>query len=160
MSSLEVGHTNFFTFARATMTLLAEFEIPERVRIKKNGKRIFSSKRWGGGRMVVKSSEQYCAWENKAIWALKKAWHPRKPIEMPVEVHFEFHFANHQHEPDTSNCIEGPQDCLQAAHVIMNDKQIQKVVAEKLFGLEPKTIIRIYKIEPKETPNVLRTEAA
>lgn len=128
--------------------LLAEFVIPSRVRIKKNGKRIFSrATRFGPGRITVLSSPQYCQWEAMALRTLKQAWRGQERIEDRLEAHFEFHFENKLAEPDTSNCVEGPQDCLQAAGVIRNDKQIQKLVAFKVFDSEPKTIIRLYKYE-------------
>ncbi len=67
---------------------------------------------------------------------------------MPIEAHYEFHFKNGQAEPDTSNCIEGPQDLLQAHGVIGNDKQIVAIRAIKKLYLEPKTIIRLYAYVP------------
>ena len=88
----------------------------------------------------------------EAIWAIQKVWNKKAPLEGELEVHYEFYFENHQGEPDTSNCIEGPQDCLQEANVIKNDKQIKKLVAEKFFGTEPRTIIKIYSL-PERLPN-------
>lgn len=133
--------------------LLATFEIPGRCRIKKNGKRIFSqARRSGPGRITVLNSKQFTEWENKAIWCLRKQWGRTSPIDFPIEAHFEFHFENRQAEPDTSNCVEGPQDAMQSAGIITNDKIIKRLVAEKFFGGEAKTVIKLYSIE--EVPSV------
>ena len=123
---------------------LTTLVIPGRVMVKKNSKQI--SKR--GGRIFVRSSNQFTRWEAIASLELRKQF-KGNPFEQELEAHFEFHFANKQSEPDASNCIEGPQDCLQKAGIIKNDKQIKKVVAEKLFGGEPKTVIHLYTYEGK-----------
>lgn len=79
------------------------------------------------------SSEIYSTWETNAVWRLRSDWRGRGPIEGKLEATFRFFFKNKQAEPDTSNAIEGPQDALQLAGVILNDKQIYRIIAEKII---------------------------
>lgn len=123
------------------MSVLFECVIPGRCAIKKNGRRIFR-----GG--VNIPSKNYLAWEKEAILHVMKANQRYKlPIEIPCAIFLEFHFKNGQSEPDTSNCVEGPQDLMQKAGVITNDKLFKTVIATKEIGLEPKTIVTILPIE-------------
>ena len=68
-------------------------------------------------------------------------------IDFYVRAEFEFHFKNHQAEADTSNCVEGPQDLMQKLGIITDDKLIKKFTAEKFFGGEPKTMVRLLAME-------------
>ena len=87
-------------------------------------------------------------WEKEAIPHVLKANQRYKlPIEVPCAIFLEFHFTNGSGEPDTTNCTEGPQDLLQKAGVITNDKLFKTVIATKELGLEPKTIITIMPLE-------------
>lgn len=70
-------------------------------------------------------------------------------LDEPLYVIYKFYFANRQAEPDVSNLIEGPQDVLQKAGIIKNDRLIMRVMAEKFFGVgEPRTEIEIYNYSP------------
>ena len=123
--------------------LLFEVSIPGRVGIKKNGRRHI-----GKGRNIP--SSRYMKWEEQAKPYVMKAFlkfRQNLPIDGYCRAEFEFHFKNHQHECDTSNCIEGPQDLLQKLRVIGNDKSISKLTAVKLFGDSEKVIVRLYTIE-------------
>lgn len=122
--------------------LLFEVIIPGRVRIKKNGRRHI-----GRGRNIP--SSQFMKWEQSAKPYVMKAfvqYREHLPIRQSMRAEFEFYFKNHQHECDTSNCIEGPQDLLQHMRVIENDKLILKLTAEKIFSACEKTIVRIYSV--------------
>lgn len=121
-----------------------KFIIPGRVRIKKNGKRVFRV-----GRAVrVLSSILFSNWEAIAVRRLRNDWNGQRPITGKIEGTFVFYFKNRQAEPDTSNCIEGPQDALQLAGIINNDKQIVKLHAEKIIDAsqEERTEILIREI--------------
>jgi Holliday junction resolvase RusA-like endonuclease len=123
------------------MTPLFECTIDGRPVVKKNTKK-FSSK---GG---VYYSPQFKAWEVKAILQVRKEMKrfpaERFPFRESVEIHLDFHFKNHQWEGDVSNYTEGPQDLLQKCGVILNDKLIYKILAEKIFSGEEKTIIKLF----------------
>lgn len=122
--------------------LLFEVTIPGRVGIKKNGRRHI-----GKGRNIP--SSRYMKWEKSAVPAVMKAFlkfRPHLPIKLPCRAEFEFYFKNHQHECDTSNCIEGPQDLLQKMRVIENDKLITSLTASKFFAEGEKTVVRIYNL--------------
>ena len=108
--------------------------------VKKNNQRVVG---YGRGRRVI-YPVQYQAWERDAAYQIidqKKGY--TLPIDGPIEVHYEFHFKNHQAEADTSNLIEGIQDVLQKMNVITNDKNIVALRAKKLFGLESKVLVKI-----------------
>ncbi len=125
-------------------SILFECVIPGRVGIKKNGKKIA----FRHGRPKIFSSDKYQLWENESYVHILRLKKDSKILpEMLLEAHFEFHFLNHSGEPDTSNCIEGPQDLLAKVGIIGNDKSIVSLRAIKKFGLEPKTIIKIYEFK-------------
>lgn len=129
-------------------SILFEVEIPGRPFIKKNTKRIY--KGWNERKPRIIYTSDWRTWEDEALRCYQKA--ARKYITngmmftCPLKARFEFYFENHQAEPDTSNLIEGPQDVLQKACIIKNDKQIVQIEAEKYFGFEPKTIVRLWDI--------------
>lgn len=68
------------------------------------------------------------------------------PIPYAIEAHYRFYFENKHGEADTSNLIEGPQDVLEKVGVIVNDKLITKLTAEKFFGHEPRVEIILKRI--------------
>jgi Holliday junction resolvase RusA-like endonuclease len=141
-SEIKINHVD--QFVKVIMLPIATLMIPGRVRIKKNGKRIFKR----GKYLSVLSSVNFVDWEGPAILALKEQWRKMPEVlDFPLEVHYSFYFENHQAEPDTSNCIEGPQDCMQKAGIISNDKIIKVIRAEKFFGHAAKTIIEIYRYQ-------------
>ncbi len=74
----------------------------------------------------------------------KQDWGVRQPIDEPLFAFFEFHFLNRRSLPDTSNCIEGPQDLLESLGVYRNDQLIEHLEAVRLIGSKPKTIVRLF----------------
>lgn len=128
------------------MKLLFRTEIPGRVCIKKNSTRRVYAK----GRLITLASERYLDWQKMAVSFVERERVKARiatPIACKLFAKYYFHFKNRQAEPDTSNCVEGPQDVLTRAGVIVDDKQIWSFYAEKDFGLEPKTIIELYAAE-------------
>lgn len=126
------------------MNLRFVCEIPGRVRIKKNGKQISKRKT---GKIQVRSSDVFKEWESLAQFYVVDARQRQRanvPIDEPIFAQYEFHFENRQALPDTSNCIEGPQDLLESLGVITNDKLIFKLEASRIIGSRPKTIIRLF----------------
>jgi len=119
--------------------------IPGRVGILKNGKSIF----WKNGRMIVIPKPQYKEWEQKAILECRNQFRGQT-IEVPVEMQAQFYFANHQHEVDCSNAAQGPEDVLQKAGVLKDDKLIYRSTLEKFFGHDPRVEIKIFKYQKKE----------
>ena len=122
--------------------MLFKCTISGRCAVKKNNKRVFKRH----GRTIVLSSEKVLAWERLALPLIIRA-KTRPMIDFPVEARFKFYFKNRQHEPDVSNLTEAPQDLLQKAGVIQNDKLIVRIVAEKFFGEEPRTEIELWPYE-------------
>jgi Holliday junction resolvase RusA-like endonuclease len=119
-------------------------EIPGRVGIKKNSRRLAVIR----GRPMSFASSKYLAWERVALSCLKQTKTRRSSILMGgLHASYTFHFKNRASEPDVSNCIEGIQDCLQAAAIIENDKQIVSLDAQKLFTGVEKTIVELYAAE-------------
>jgi Holliday junction resolvase RusA-like endonuclease len=125
--------------------ILFHCTIPGRVAIKKNSlqrKYSFAKKR-----TVTIASDRFLTWAVAAAAHLNRLQGWRSTITGPLEATYRFYFPDHQHEPDVSNCIEGPQDLLAKAGVIENDKQIMRVIAEKFFGQEPRTEIELRRYE-------------
>lgn len=122
------------------MTLIAKITIPGRVAILKNSKRIFGR----GRKKIVIPSPKYVAWEDEALAAVLGSY-KGQAIDFPCEVHAKFYFANHQGEADLSNMIQGPEDVLQKAGILKNDKLVMRAEMEKFFGHEPRVEIEIYK---------------
>jgi len=120
-------------------SILFEVIIPGRVGIKKNGKQIVMR----GLYPKLISSPRYLAWADKAKDYYKQAYVHAMPIAEKLHAEYTFHFKNHQAEPDVSNCIEGPQDLLEACGVIHNDKQIISLTARKVFDGTEKTTLRL-----------------
>ena len=120
------------------MATIFKCTIPGRAIVKKNTKRIV-----GAGRFKkIIYSKNFQFWEASLVAYLKRIW-KLPPIDYPVEAIFNFYFKNHQGEADTSNLIEGPQDCLVKARVLQDDRLIKRVIAEKHFESEPMTEIEL-----------------
>lgn len=119
--------------------MIFQCTIPGRPIVKKNTKRIF-----GAGRFKrIVYSPKYQEWERHAAKHVRRALNA-KCIDYPVAAWFKFYFANKQGEADTSNLIEGPQDLLKKMGVIVDDKLIHLVTAQKFFGAsEPRTEIEL-----------------
>lgn len=128
---------------KGELNLVFEVEIPGRVGIKKNRRRLFKT----GRKMVSTPSSKYQSWESNATPSVLRArqkFYEFLPIKGRVFAYFEFHFKNNHALPDTSNCIEGPQDLLESLGVIENDKLIEHLEARRLVGSKPKTIVRFF----------------
>jgi Holliday junction resolvase RusA-like endonuclease len=120
-----------------------ECTLPGKVGIKKNNKQVFKRH----GKTIVASSDRFINWESIAISyaMLYKKKQRVKTIDFELEAQFEFHFKNRHALPDTSNCIEGPQDVLTKARVYTDDKLITKINAERFISGEEYTLIKLYK---------------
>jgi Holliday junction resolvase RusA-like endonuclease len=119
--------------------------IPGRVGILKNGKSIFVKH----GRLFVIPKQKYVDWEKMAVLECKSQFRG-ETIDTPVEMRAKFYFPNHQHEIDCSNGVQGPEDVLQKAGVIKDDKLIYREVLEKFFGHEPRVEIKIFAYKENE----------
>jgi Holliday junction resolvase RusA-like endonuclease len=133
---------------RPKKTPLVTLTIPGRVGILKNSKRVISRGR--GKRALVLPSSKYESWAKSAGAALA-AQRTVFLIDVPVEVHMRFYFANRQSESDLSNCLQGPEDLLQAHGILENDKLIMRIEAEKHFGHEPRVEIELYPYTERES---------
>lgn len=115
---------------------VAKFVLNSRVRPKKNAKQIVKRP---NGKLFIKSSDTFKAWENMARHELLKqkielqnqGW--QFPFEGRLKLEMRFEMTGLQHEPDVSNLIEGPQDLLQELGVIKNDKNVVEVHAIKFM---------------------------
>jgi Holliday junction resolvase RusA-like endonuclease len=121
--------------------MLFSCKIMGRVISKKNSKRIYRNRHTG--KPFIVSSLKHETWEKSAVLAVRNSWRGDEPISKALEATYRFYFKNRQGEPDTSNCIEAPQDVLKKAGVITDDKIIKRVIAEKFFGEEPRTEIEL-----------------
>jgi len=105
--------------------ILFKASIPGRVPVKKNTAKVF---KWG-----AVYSKAWKEWEKQALKVLKEL-SIEEPIDKYCQAKFTFYFKNHQWEPDVSNVCEGPQDVLQKAGILTDDKNIARLSAEKHFN--------------------------
>jgi len=71
---------------------------------------------------------------------------PEKPFDFPLHVYLQFHFKNHQHEPDIDNCIKFVFDALNKIFW-KDDRIIERVTAVKVFNGNPRTEVVIREVE-------------
>jgi Holliday junction resolvase RusA-like endonuclease len=121
--------------------------IPGRPIVKKNTKKV--TRRYG--RVNVFYSPQFIEWERRALHELLKLSRGSQPIDFPLIAVFNFFLSNRQAEPDTSNLVEGPQDALTKAKIIIDDKIIYGLHATKDFDKKnPRTEIKLYRLDEIE----------
>lgn len=131
-----------------TGNLFFHVVIPGKVGIKKNSRKQI---RDSYGRTRNIPSERYSNWERVATPHVLQAI-VRKPRNLPIpatcliHAEFEFHFKNNKALPDTSNCIEGPQDVMENCRVFANDRQIASISAKRFVGGDEKTVIKLYEV--------------
>ena len=95
-------------------------------------------------------------------WQIKSQWN-QEILHCPVEIHYTFHMPiakgtskvrtqqmlngimHHIKKPDVDNLCKFASDCIKGI-CIYDDSQICKLSAEKIYGLSPKTIIKIFPI--------------
>lgn len=121
------------------MKPLAFFVIPSRCYIKKNTQRIVG---FGKSKRAI-YSPKFRAWHKIAMLHLKLNWRGREPLDEPLELTVRFYFKNHAGEADLSNLVESPQDALKDAGVIVDDRLIQVLHAQKFYGETPRTEIEL-----------------
>lgn len=124
------------------MTPIFKAEINGRCPVKKNKMKVVRRH----GNTIVIYSPEFREWERIALLALKQA-NQGQTIDEPLEARFKFYFKNRSGEADLSNLIDSPQDALTKAGVIIDDRIIQLLQAEKVFGHEPKVEIELYRLE-------------
>lgn len=94
-----------------------------------------------------------------ALWQLRSQFHS-EPWSCPVSIRLQFVFApnksdsrivksqkingslHHSKKPDLDNLIKQANDYL-IGSILKDDAQVCTIIAEKVFGLTPKTIILI-----------------
>jgi Holliday junction resolvase RusA-like endonuclease len=130
--------------------LLFSAVVMGRVGIKKNNRKIFKN---SYGSLKSTPSNRFKNWEAVAtsfIIQSKRKYQIYKPIDLAIFAYFEFHFKDKRALPDTSNCIEGPQDVMEACGVYNNDRQIVSLEAHRFISGEEKTIIKLYGVENEQ----------
>lgn len=121
--------------------LIFKCTIPGRCPVKKNRMKVV--RRYGHTNVIY--TQDFREWERLALLTLRQVL-PNEVIDEPLEAKFIFYFANKKGEPDVSNLIDSPQDALKKAGVIIDDRIIQVVHAQKFFGEEPRVEIELYRI--------------
>ena len=85
--------------------------------------------------------------KDKQLFVMQCVQHkPAKPFDFPVHVYLQFHFKNHQHEPDIDNCIKFIFDALNGIYW-KDDRYIERVTAVKCFDGNERTEVVIRDIE-------------
>lgn len=131
------------------LKLVFQVVIPGKVGIKKNSRKQIID---GYGRRRNIPSERYKNWEAVAIPYVLQAKHSQPksllvPLKCNLHAHFEFYFKNNKAVPDTSNCVEGPQDVMEACKVYENDKQIVSIFAQRFVSGDEKTLIKLFEVK-------------
>lgn len=112
--------------------ILFQCVIPGRPGILKNSKKVCRNPK--SGAVFLKASDRYAIWEKMAYMHILKS-SKQTQFDFPVNLACQFYFVNHQYEPDTSNAIQGIEDLLQKAKVILDDKLIYSLDGtRKIFG--------------------------
>ena len=92
--------------------------ISGRIPSKKNSKQIIQGR--GKSRPRLISSSDYLLWEKQAILEIKVAWE-HKTIYKCESITYDFYFPD-KRVRDLSNTIEGVNDALVSAKVLLDDK--------------------------------------
>jgi Holliday junction resolvase RusA-like endonuclease len=100
--------------------------------IKKNNKQIRRNRRTGIAFIASSNTAQICELQLVRKLALLRSTHQSVfPLQIPVSIAFTFHYKKNKNgKPtkkiaDLSNLIQGPEDALQKAGIILNDKLIE-----------------------------------
>ena len=109
--------------------------------------------------------KEYAQWQIKSQWS-------KEPISAPTTLVFTFHMpipsgtskkklekmlkgeVRHDKRPDTTNLIKFAEDCLNGI-VLVDDSQVYKIIAEKIYSLAPRTVIQVFPIDLNDGPNDL-----
>lgn len=106
------------------MNLLATLTISGRPVVLKNSKQIIVVK----GRRIIKSNPRVEAYQHRAIQELVEQWGSRDTITSPVGLRLTAYLgASHDsgNLPDLSNLYQCPEDLLQSADIIEDDRLIE-----------------------------------
>jgi len=106
------------------LDLAVRFIIPGHPLVLKNSKQIVVV----NGRRFIKSNPRVEAYQHRAVAALCEQWGTRPPITGPVNVAIESYGAwkrSGGQIPDASNLYQLPEDLLQAAGILLDDRQIE-----------------------------------
>ena len=98
--------------------------IPGHPLVLKNSKQIVVV----NGRRIIKSNPRVEAYEHKAIAVLCKQWGERPPITEAVNLAILSYGAwkrSSETIPDASNLYQLPEDLLEAAGILENDRQVE-----------------------------------
>lgn len=104
--------------------VIATIVIPGRPVVLKNSKQIIKVH----GRRIIKSNPRVEAYQHRAIADIVKQWGRRPAITEPVGLRIIAYLAaghDSGNLPDISNIYQCPEDLLQAAGVIEDDRQVE-----------------------------------
>ena len=127
---------------------LFQITLPGRVIPKKNHRPTFVNQKTG--RKFPGKSGNLQAYEDMAIIRLRTAWRGRQPIQGQLWVECHHYQKDARWEPDLLGWQETLWDCLQAAGVIKNDRQIESSDKSRKHlrrGGEDEATITIYHYE-------------
>jgi len=97
--------------------------------ILKNSKQIITIKSKKGKTLrIPKSNKRVEAWQHKAMAALCEQWGASIPIRIPVNLVIRSHGpwkSTSGNIPDASNLYQAPEDALQAAGVLEDDRLVE-----------------------------------
>ena len=106
------------------MAALAVLTIHGKPVVLKNSKQIIVV----NGRRIIKSNPRVEAWQHKAIASLCEQWGNRPAIAEPVNLSIRSYGpwkSSSETIPDASNLYQAPEDVLEAAGVLVDDRQVE-----------------------------------
>lgn len=128
----------------ALSTLLYKISIPGRTMVKKNTQRVVG---FGKAKHAIYSN-QFKAWNTRAHIIMHDSKNQiLEPIDCQIFMNIRFYFLNKGAQADLSNLIDGPQDCLKNAGIIVDDRLIEGIYARKFFGEKPRCEIELFRLD-------------
>jgi Holliday junction resolvase RusA-like endonuclease len=131
--------------------VIATIIIPGRPVVLKNSKQIINVH----GRRIIKSNPRVEAYQHRAIAEIVKQWGDRKAITDPVGLRIISYLAARHDSgnlPDASNLYQCPEDLLQSAGVIEDDRLVEHHDGSRRICMcdGPCPLKPIYKAGPKK----------
>ena len=122
--------------------MMKRYEVIGQPSVLKNSKRISKVR----GRIIVRKSAKAERIE-KAFMLQLRAQHRGPTITVPIYIKFLFYGAwkaKSGNLPDLSNLFEAPQDCLQKAGVIQDDRQIESLDGSRRYAMCDTCNLRLF----------------
>lgn len=106
--------------------VIAKLSIPGRPVVLKNNKKIATNRKTG--RTFIKSNKRVEQYMKRAVLVLRSQWNGKEPFGGSVALKITAYLAGRRDSgnlPDMSNLLQCPEDILQAAGIIEDDRNVE-----------------------------------